>query len=65
MNAEAIVDSQNCRLTLYVVALIIIQTECLYCLKPGVSAIDIYVFWRRNDKRCLYISSKKEKLSSQ
>ena len=65
MNAEAaIVDSQNCRITLYVVVWIIIQTVCLCCLKPGVPVLDIHVFGRRNDKRSLYISSKREKLSS-
>ena len=64
MNVEAIVDSQNCRITLYVVDWIIIQTVCLCCLKPGVPVLDIHVFGRRNDKRSLYISSKREKLSS-
>ena len=64
MNAEAIVHSQNCRITLYVVGWIIIQTVCLCCLKPGVPVLDIHVFGRRNDKRSLYISSKREMLSS-
>ena len=63
MNAEAIVDSQNSRITL-VVDWIVIQTVCLCCLKPGVPVLDIHVFGRRNDKRSLYISSKREKLSS-
>ena len=64
MNAEAIIDSQNCRITLYVADWIIIQTECLSCLKPGVSVLDIHIFGRHNDKRSLYISSKRENLSS-
>ena len=64
MNAEAIVDSQNCRITLYVVDWIIIQTVCLYCLKPGVPVLDKHVFGWRNDKMSLYISSKRERLSS-
>ena len=59
MNAEAIVESQNCRITLYVVDRIVIQTACLCCLKPGVPVLDIHVFGRRNDKRSLYISPKK------
>ena len=63
MNAEAIVDSQNSRKTL-VVDWIVIQTVCLCCLKPGVPVLDIHVFGRRNDKRSVYISSKREKLSS-
>ena len=61
MNAEAIVDSQNCRITLYVVDWIIIQTVYLCYLKPGVTVLDIHVFGRRNDKRSLNISSKREK----
>ena len=65
MNAEAIVDSQNCRVTLYVVDWIIIKTVCLCCLKPGVPVLDIHVFRWRNDKMSLYISSRREKLSSQ
>ena len=64
MNAEAIVCSQHCRITLYVVGWIIIQTVCLCCLKLGMPVLDIHVFGRRNDKRSLYISSKREKLSS-
>ena len=64
MNAEAIVDSQNCRMTLYVVNWIIIQTVCLCCPKPGVPVLDIHIFGRHNDKRSLHISSKREKLSS-
>ena len=48
MNAEAIDDSQNCRITLYVVDWIIIQTVCLCCLKP-VPVLDIHLFGRRND----------------
>ena len=64
MNVEAIVDSQNCRITLYVVDWIIIQTVCLCCLKPGVPVLDIHEFERRNDRRSFYISSKREKLSS-
>ena len=64
MNAMAIVDSQNCRITLYVVDWIIIQTVCLCCLKPGVVVLDIHVFGLRNDKRSLYIFSKRKKLSS-
>ena len=64
MNAEAIVDSQNCRITLYVADWIIIQTECLSCLKSGVPVLDIHIFGWHNDKRSLYISSKREKLSS-
>ena len=57
MKAVAIVDSQKCRITLYVVGWIIIQTVCLCCL-PGVPVFDKHVFGRRNDKRSLYISSK-------
>ena len=64
MNAEAIVDSQNSRVTLYVVDWIIIQTVCLCCLKPGVSVLNIHVFGRRYDKSLHYISSKRKKLSS-
>ena len=60
MNAEAIVDSQNCRITLYVVDWIIIHTVCWCCLKPGVPVLDIHVVGQRS----LYISSKREKLSS-
>ena len=63
MNAEAIVDSQNSRTTLYVVDWTIIQTACLCCLKPGVPVLDIHVFGRHNDKRSLYISSKSKKQS--
>ena len=56
MKAEAIADSQNCRITLYVVDWIIIQTVCLCCLKPGVPVLDIRVFVRRNDKgRFIYL----------
>ena len=56
MNAEAIVDSQNCRATLYVVDWIIIQTVCWCYLKPGVPILDIHVYGRRNDKKvALYI----------
>ena len=56
MNAEAIVDSQACRITLHVVDWIIIQTVCLCCLKPGVPVLDIHVFERRNDKgRFIYL----------
>ena len=70
MNAEAIVDSQNCRMTLYVVGWIIIQAVCLCCLKPGVPVLDIHAFGRRKNKRvgrkkvALYIYSKREKSSS-
>ena len=64
MKAVAIVDSQKCRITLYVVSWIIIQTVCLCCLKPGVPVLDKHIFGRRNDKRPLYRSSKREKLSS-
>ena len=64
MKSVAIVDSQKCRITLYVVGWIIIQTVCLCCLKPSVPVLDKHVFGRRNDKRLLYISSKREKLSS-
>ena len=64
MKAVAIVDSQKCRITLYVEGWIIIQTVCLCCLKPGVSILDKRVFGRRNDKRLLSISSKRGKLSS-
>ena len=64
MNAEAIVDSQNSRITLYVVDWIIIQIVCLCCLKPGLPVLGIHVFGRRKDKRSLYISLKREKLSS-
>ena len=64
MNVEAIVDSQNCRITLYVVDWIIIQSVCWCCLKPGVPVLDMHVFGHRNDKRSFYISSKREKLSS-
>ena len=55
MNAEAIVDNQYLRITLYVVDWIIIQTVCLCCLKSGVPVSDIHVFGRRNDKRSLYL----------
>ena len=44
MNAEAIVDSQNCRITLYVVDWIIIQTVCLCCLKPSVPVLYIIMY---------------------
>ena len=64
MLAEAIVDSQNCRITLYVVDWIIIQTVCLCWVKPGMPVLDIHVFGRHNDKMSLYISLKREKLSS-
>ena len=64
MKAAAIVYSHKCRLTLYVVGWIIIQAVYLCCLKPGVSVLDKHVFGRRNDKRSLYISSKREKFSS-
>ena len=64
MNPEAIVDSPNGCITLYVVDWKIIQTVCLCCLKPGVLVLDIHVFGLHNDKRSLYISSKREKLSS-
>ena len=64
MKAVAIVDSQKCRITLYVEGWIIIQTVCLCCLKPCVPVLDKHVFGRRNDKRSLSISSKREKLSS-
>ena len=64
MKAVAIVDSQKRRITLYVVGWIIIQTVRLCCLKPGVPVIDEHVFGRRNDERSLYISSKREELSS-
>ena len=64
MTAVAIVDSQKCRITLYVVGWIIIQTVCLCCLKPGVPVLDKHVFGWRNDERSRYISSKREKLSS-
>ena len=64
MKAVAIVDSQKSRITLYVVGWIIIQTVCLCCLKPIVPALVKHVFGRRNDKRSLSISSKREKLSS-
>ena len=40
------------------------QTVSLCCLKPDVPVLDKHVFGRRNDKRSLYISSKREKLSS-
>ena len=59
MKAVAIVDSQKCRIILYVECWKIIQTVCLCCLKPGVPVLDKHVFGRRNDKR-----SKREKLSS-
>ena len=61
MKLVAIVDSQKCRITLYVVGWIIVQTVCLCCLTPGVPVLDKHVFGRRNDKRLLYISSKREK----
>ena len=64
MKAVAIVDSQKCRITLYVEGWIIIQTGCLCCLKPGVPDLDKHVFGRRNDKMSLSISSKREKFSS-
>ena len=64
MKAVAIIDSQKCRIKLYVVGWIIIQTVCLFCLKPGVPVLDTHVFGRRNDKRSLSISSKREKFSS-
>ena len=62
MNAEAIVDSQNCRITLYVVDWIIIQTVCLCCLKPGMPVLDIHVFVGVMIKG-RFIYSKREKLS--
>ena len=43
MNAEAIVDSKNYRITLYVVDWIRIQTVYLCYLKPGVS-VEIYMY---------------------
>ena len=64
MKAVPIVDSQKCRITLYVEGWIIIQTVCLCYLKPGVSVLDKHVFGRRHDKRSLSIYSKREKLSS-
>ena len=64
MKAVAIVDSPKCRITLYVEGWIIIQTVCLCCLKPCVPVLDKNVSGRRNDKRSLSISSKREKLSS-
>ena len=64
MKAVVIVDSPKCRITLYVVGWIIIHTVCLCCLKPGVPVLDKHVFGRLDDKRSLYISSKREKLSS-
>ena len=60
MKAVAIIDSQKCRINLNVVGWIIIQTVCLCCLKPSVPVLDKHVFWRRNDKRSLSISSKRE-----
>ena len=63
MKAVAIVDSQKFRITLYVEGWIN-QTGCLCCLKPGVPVLDKHVFGRRNDKRSLSISSKREKLNS-
>ena len=64
IKATAIVDSPKCRITLYVEGWIIIQTVCLCFLKPGVPILDKHVFGRRNDKRSLSISSKREKISS-
>ena len=64
LKAVAIVDSQNCRITLNVEGWIIIQTVCLCCLKPGVPVLDQHAFRRRNDIRSIFISSKREKLSS-
>ena len=64
MKAVAIVNSQKCRITLYVEGRVIIQTVCSCCLKPGVPVLDNHVSGRRNDKRSLSISSKREKLSS-
>ena len=56
MKAVAIVDSQKCRITLYVEGCIIIQTVCLCCLKLGVPVLDKHVFGRPNDKMSLSIS---------
>ena len=64
MKEVAIIDSPKYRINLYVVGWIIIQTVCLCCLIPGVPVLDKHVFGRRNDKRSLSISSKREKLSS-
>ena len=64
MKAAAIADSQKCRITFTVKGWIIIQTVCLCCLKPGVPVLDKHVFGRRNDIRSIFISSKREKLSS-
>ena len=64
MNADAIADCQNCRITLYIEDWIKIQTVCWCCLKPGVPVLDIHVFGRRDDKMLLYITSKREKLSN-
>ena len=61
MKAVVIVDSQKCRITLYVEGWIIVQTVCLYCLNSGVPVLDLHVFGRRNDKRSLSMSSKREK----
>ena len=63
MKAVAIVDSPKCRITLCI-RLNNNSNLCLYCLKPGVPILDKHEFGRRNDKRSLYISSKREKLSS-
>ena len=61
MNVEAIVDIQNCRITLYVVGWVIIQTMFVLS-KTWCARLDI--FGRRNDIMSLYLSSKREKLSS-
>ena len=64
MKEVAIIDSPKYRINLYVVGLIINQTVCWCCLKPGVPVLNKHVFGRRNDKRSLSISSKREKFSS-
>ena len=51
MNAEAIVDSQNYRILLYVVGWVCCLNVCPFR----------YIYGRRNDIRSLYISSKREK----
>ena len=62
MNAEAIADNQNCRITLYVVDWVIIQSVCLCCLKPGVPVLDVHVFGRRNDKKVVLCIFEKGKI---
>ena len=60
MKAVAIADSKKCRITLYVVGWIIIQTGCLCRLKPGVPVLDKHVLGQCNDKgRFIYLQKEK------